>query len=59
MSIVLLVAGIPVSFAIYMCLYSAARKTSSMYYCCFFPLFGGMTILFALFAIGVPDWGAG
>jgi hypothetical protein len=58
-SLVLLVFLLPAVFGIYMCLYSAARKKSSLWYCCFFLLFGALVVFLFLEAIGLPDWGGG
>jgi hypothetical protein len=58
-SLVLLVFLLPAVFGIYMCLYTAARKKSSLSYCCFFMLFGALVIFLFLEAIGLPDWGGG
>ena len=52
-SLLLVLGLIPLSFGIYMCLYTAARKTSSLYYCCFFPLAGALIIFSGLCALGV------
>jgi len=58
MSILLLGAGGPAAFGVYLCLYSASRKNSPLWYCCFGIGFVLAILLMILLMLGIPDWGS-